>query len=134
MSIKIVYYSSTGNTEAMASAIKEAIPEAEILSSEGLTAGDIGSADALALGSSATGAEEVEPSLEGLVDEAIPSLKGKKVLLFGSWGWGGGEYLNAWKGKLESAGVNVIGDPISAMGPADEATIESLKEASKGLL
>lgn len=134
MSIKIVYYSSSGNTEGMANAIKEALPDAEILTSDAVSATDLTSADALALGSSATGAEEVESTLEGIVDEALPGLSGKKVLLFGSWGWGGGEYLNAWKSKLEGAGVNVVADPISAMGPADDDTIAKLKEASKALL
>ena len=100
--ISLVYYSATGNTEQMAKAIEEGIVEAggkvTVYKASEMNKEDILSSDVIVMGSSATGAEVIDEN------DMLPSwkkqeinLKGKKVYIFGSYGWGGGEYADNWK-------------------------------------
>ncbi len=100
--VAVIYWSGTGNTEAMANAVaegaKEAGAEASLLTCADVT--DVSGYDAVALGCPAMDAEELEdgeflPMLER-IEAALP---GKKVALFGSYGWGDGEWMRSWEAR-----------------------------------
>ena len=106
MSISVVYWSGTGNTQAMAEAIGEGIEsagaQANVISVDQASVDALAEEDVFALGCSAMGAEELEESeMEPFVAELEGKVSGKKILLFGSYGWGDGEWrdciFRSWK-------------------------------------
>ncbi|MBR4200073.1 MAG: flavodoxin [Oscillospiraceae bacterium] len=109
MKTAVIYWSGTGNTEAMANAVAEgAGVDALTVSDFGGNAADF---DALAFGCPAMGAEvleedEFDPFFTGIEKE----LSGKTVLLFGSYGWGDGEWMRNWEERVKAAGANLLGD------------------------
>lgn len=112
--MKVVYWSQTGNTQAMAEAVAEGIreagAEAELLEMDGMSASDLAGEAVFALGCPAMGDEVLEEdTVEPFVDELVGSLSGKKVALFGSYGWGDGQWMRDWVEKMTGAGAAVIG-------------------------
>lgn len=114
--INIIYWSGTGNTEAMASLISEGAKEkgadVALLNVAEASNDDIADADIVALGSPAMGDEVIEESeMEPFIESAADVLKGKKVALFGSYGWGSGQWMEDWTQKMEQDyGADVIND------------------------
>ena len=114
MKVSIVYWSGTGNTEAMANAAlegaKNAGAEVELLPVSAASA-DILSSDALLFGCPAMGAEELEESeFEPFFSSVEDSLSGKRVGLFGSYDWGDGEWMRTWQQRVVAAGGVMIED------------------------
>ena len=104
MSISVVYWSGTGNTQAMAEAIGEGIESAGAQANVDVLAEE----DVFALGCSAMGAEELEESeMEPFVAELEGKVSGKKILLFGSYGWGDGEWMRSWVERMTAAGAEM---------------------------
>lgn len=114
MTVKIVYWSGTGNTEMMANAIAEGatgagatvdvIPVAEADTS-------VTEADVVVLGCPAMGAESLEDSeFEPYYQSVRDALKGKKLALFGSYDWGDGEWMRTWQEDAEAAGAVMVAD------------------------
>ena len=104
--ISLVYYSATGNTEQMAKAIEEGIIEAggkvTVYKSNQMNKEDILSSDVIVMGSAASGSEVIdENDLLPFMEEDGSKFKDKKVYIFGSYGWGGGEFADNWKAQLE---------------------------------
>ena len=123
--VEIVYWSGTGNTEAMANEIEAAVKatgaDVESVRFEDTNVDDVASKDVILLGCPAMGSEELEDSVvEPFFTDLAPKLKGKKVGLFGSYGWGSGEWMDAWKEDAEEAGVNVIDSLIINEQPDDD--------------
>jgi len=111
--IGIIYWSGTGNTEKIASLIQrgagEAGAEVECRCVSDASPGELDRYDVVVFGSPAMGAETVEESeMVPFVREALPGLKGKKAALFGSYGWGDGEWMRGWVAELNDAGINVL--------------------------
>ena len=107
MKIAVIYWSGTGNTEAMASAVAEGAG-AELYSVSQFS-GDVSEYDRLAFGCPAMGAEnleegEFEPFFEGIESK----LSGKKVALFGSYGWGDGQWMRDWVERAQGDGAQVL--------------------------
>lgn len=99
--IAIVFWTSTGNTEAMANAIAEGVKaaggEAALLSPDQFTAGDVDRYQAIAFGCPAMGAEQLdEGEFEPMFSSVEGALSGKKIALFGSYGWGDGQWMRDW--------------------------------------
>lgn len=120
----VVYWSSTGNTEAMAQAVlegmKEAGAEAVLLTPDAVDAGALAGMDAIAFGCPAMGSEvleecEFEPMFSGCKNR----LGGKSVGLFGSYGWGDGEWIRTWAEDAEAAGARLVVEPVMANGSPD---------------
>ncbi|MBR4554878.1 MAG: flavodoxin [Ruminococcus sp.] len=108
MKTAVIYWSGTGNTEALAKAAAEGAGVTAQTVSE--FSGDVSEFDALALGCPAMGAEvleeeEFEPFFTGIEGK----LSGKKVLLFGSYGWGDGEWMRSWQERVTAAGAGLVG-------------------------
>ena len=110
----VVYWSSTGNTEAMAQALegmKEAGAEAVLLTPDAVDVGALAGMDAIAFGCPAMGSEvleecEFEPMFSGCKNR----LGGKSVGLFGSYGWGDGQWMRDWVQRTNDANAVIYTD------------------------
>jgi flavodoxin short chain len=112
MQINIIYWSGTGNTEAMAKLIAEgaqgAGAAAKIKNVSEASAADL-DADVIALGCPSMGAEVLEESeFEPFIQSIEGSVGGKKLALFGSYGWGDGEWMRDWSARMEKAGAALV--------------------------
>lgn len=110
----IIYWSGTGNTEAMAMAVLEGVrgsgEEGELFAVSEISASKAQEYDILFLGCPAMGAEVLEESeFEPFFSDLEGSLSGKKVGLFGSYGWGDGEWMRDWEKRVLDAGATLIG-------------------------
>ena len=125
--VAVVYWSGTGNTEAMANKVAEgakaAGAEVEVISADDFDGTDISGFDGVAFGCPAMGDEELEDSVFQPVFEACEAkLAGKKVALFGSYGWGDGEWMRSWEEKCQNDDVALaIDSVICNEDPDDEA-------------
>ena len=123
--IAVVYWSGTGNTEAMANFVAEgatdAGAEAEVISCADFSADMAAGYDAIAFGCPAMGSEELEyDEFQPMWDEVKETLGGKRVVLFGSYSWAEGEWMGDWGADADEAGVDVVGVAICYAAPADE--------------
>ena len=125
--VAVVYWSGTGNTEAMANKVAEgakaAGAEVEVISADDFDGTDISGFDGVAFGCPAMGDEELEDSVFQPVFEACEAkLAGKKVALFGSYGWGDGEWMRSWTKKYQNDGcADAIDSASCNEDPDDEA-------------
>lgn len=133
----VIYWSGTGNTEAMANAVLEGAkavnPETAIFSVSEISAADAAGYDTLILGCPAMGAEDLEESeFEPFFTELEASLSGKKVALFGSYGWGDGEWMRAWQDRVDKAGASLInGEGLIINGEPDDDGLDQCRELGK---
>ena len=112
--IKIIYWSQTGNTEAMAEAVGKGInaagKDAKVLTVGELSAAELKEDAVFALGCPAMGAEVLEEDeMEPFVAEVEGFASGKKIALFGSYGWGDGQWMRDWEERMKAAGAEIIG-------------------------
>ncbi|WP_418205151.1 flavodoxin [Anaerotignum faecicola] len=122
----VIYWSGTGNTAAMASAIAAGMGEGTELYSVDQFTGDIADYDKIAFGCSAMGDEVLE---EGEFDPFFTSIEGKlggkKVALFGSYGWGDGQWMRDWAERTTKAGANLYDDGLTVNGfPDGDAKVQ----------
>ncbi len=113
--VAIIFWSGTGNTEMMANAIadgaKEAGAEVSLLPVSATSADQAAGFDRLALGCPAMGAEVLEEmEFEPFFTELESKLSGKRVALFGSFGWGDGQWMRDWYSRTDEAGAVMVGD------------------------
>ena len=137
--IKVVYWSQSGNTQAMAEAIGEGIEsagaQANVISVDQASVDALAEEDVFALGCSAMGAEELEESeMEPFVTELEANVSGKNIGLFGSYGWGDGQWMRDWVERMKSAGANVVtGEGIICNDAPDDEAVENCKNLGKEL-
>lgn len=132
----VIYWSGTGNTEAMAKAVVEGLvaggAEADLLPCGSVSSSQLAEYEGFAFGCSSAGAEELEQGeFRPMWDGIRSDLKGKKVVLFGSYGWGGGAYLEDWKG--ECSDMNLL-DTFVCENTPDEEGLASCQKLGKALL
>ncbi len=113
--MKIIYYSGSGNTRKMGTLIREGIEAggkcAELISVEEVKAVDIMNEEVIILGCPAVGVEELdEEYIEPLVTALSDKISGKKVALFGSYGWGDGEWMRTWEERMKSYGAELVAE------------------------
>lgn len=133
--IAVVYWSGTGNTEMMAQAISKGAEEAgadvSLLSPGDFSADSLSAYSAVAFGCPAMGAEELEESeVEPMFSALESQLSGKKIALFGSYGWGDGEWMRNWCKRCSDAGA-ILHDAEGLM--ANEAPDDAALDACKAL-
>lgn len=136
--VAVVFWSSTGNTEAMANAVAEGIKaagaEAVLLGCADFTADSAASYDAIAFGCPAMGAEELEDSeVQPMWDAVKPALSGKKIGLFGSYDWGDGEWMRLWEADAKSAGAVLAADCVIANLTPDDDAVAACKALGEAL-
>ncbi len=112
--INVVYWSQSGNTMEMAKAIgegiKEAGKEANVVEVSAISADALKDEAVYALGCPAMGAEVLEEDeMEPFVCEVEKNASGKTIALFGSYGWGDGEWMRDWVDRMTKAGAIVVG-------------------------
>ena len=108
--VAVVYWSGTGNTEAMAAAVAEGIrekgAEAALFTAAEFDASMVDNFDAIAFGCPSMGAEQLEESeFEPMFSACELKLQGKKIALFGSYGWGDGEWMRNWEETCAADGA-----------------------------
>ncbi len=136
--IAVVYWTGTGNTEQMANAVAEGISaggaEAKLFSVDSFNPSEIGEYDAVAFGCPAMGDEVLESDeFEPIFEECKPSLSGKLVGLFGSYGWGDGEWMRNWQQSCVDAGANMVADGVICNDAPDDTALNECKELGSAL-
>jgi flavodoxin short chain len=134
----VIYWSGTGNTEKMAKAVLEGLneagAEAELFSVDKISPAEAAAYDRLALGCPSMGAEVLEEAeFEPFFTELEKKLAGKKTALFGSYGWGDGEWMRNWNARCEDSGAYLVAEGLIANEDPDEAALAACKELGKSL-
>ena len=128
--IAVVYWSGTGNTEAMADLVANAAQSAgatvDKMTSAEFNAADAANYDGFALGCPAMGAEQLEESeFEPMFESCESKLSGKKIALFGSYGWGDGEWMRNWEERCVGDGALMACEPVICNdAPEDDTVVE----------
>ena len=129
----VVFYSGTGNTEAMADAIVNAIGAGKI-EAENFNAGMVANYDAIAFGCPAMGDEVLEEDVfQPMWDDVKAQLSGKRIALFGSYGWGDGEWMRRWEAHADAAGAQRVSDSVICNDAPDDDAIAALEALAKAL-
>ena len=135
----VAYWSQTGNTAAMAAAVGEGITEAGkeavVTDISSVSMDDLKEASAFALGCPAMGAEVLEEGeMEPFVTEVEGFAAGKTIGLFGSYGWGDGQWMRDWVDRMSSAGANVLnGEGVICKEAPDDEAVAACTDLGKQL-
>ena len=136
--VAIVYWSGTGNTEQMAQAVAEGVKnaggEANVLTCAEFDSAKLADYGAVAFGCPAMGSEvleecEFEPMFSGCKNR----LGGKSVGLFGSYGWGDGQWMRDWEKDCDDAGINLVCESVICCETPDDAALEACRAMGKAL-
>ena len=134
----IVYWSGTGNTAAMAHFVAEGAKSAgadfSVFTADEFSADKINDFDSVAFGCPSMGCEQLEESeFEPMFDSCKSSLKGKNIALFGSYGWGDGEWMRTWEDDCKSLGVNLVCDSVICNDAPDSDAEQQCKSLGAAL-
>lgn len=137
--IAVVYWSGTGNTEAMANAVAEGAKNAgaqvNLYTPEEFSADLMSQFDAIAFGCPSMGAEQLEESeFEPMFTDCESKLDGKKIALFGSYGWGDGEWMRTWEDTCRNAGAVLACDSVICQDAPDEDAEASCRALGAALV
>ena len=137
--INVVYWSGSGNTAAMAEAIGEGITaagkEANVVLVSDIKAEELKEAKVFALGCPSMGDENLEEGeMEPFVCDVEEFAQGKIIALFGSYGWGGGVWMNDWVDRMSQAGATVLnGEGIICSNDPDGGVIQQCRSIGEQL-
>ncbi len=136
--VAVVYWSGTGNTQAMAEAVvagaKDAGAEVDLLNSDEFGAAKLGEYDAVGFGCPSMGAEQLEESsFEPMFAECESKLGGKRIALFGSFGWGDGQWMREWHDRCDAAGANEVVDYVICNETPNDDALASCREMGAAL-
>ena len=138
MKTAVVFFSSTGNTEDMANAVLEGMKdkgaEAELITSSDFTADMVDNYDAIAFGCPAMGDEVLEEDeFAPMFESCEAKLSGKNIALFGSYGWGDGEWMRNWEEQCKNAGANLVTESVICMETPDDDAVAACKALGAAL-
>lgn len=113
----VIYWSGTGNTQDMATQIAAGMgPDTEIFTVAEF-AGNFSDYTKIALGCPSMGDEVLEESeFEPFYTDNESKLRGKKIALFGSYGWGDGQWMRSWCDRANDSGLNVFNEGLIVCG------------------
>lgn len=137
--VYIVYWSQSGNTQAMAEAIGRGVTaagkEAAVLFVGQASLDELRAAKVFALGCPAMGAEVLEETeMEPFVSEVEVFASGKTIALFGSYGWGDGQWMRDWTERMEAAGAKVLnGEGLTCQEAPNEDALAECESLGKQL-
>lgn len=125
MNVAVVFWSGTGNTEDMANAVAEgarkAGAEVALIACSDFDESQVDQYDALIFGCPAMGDEVLEESeFDPMFTAVEGKLAGKKVALFGSYGWGDGEWMRSWEERCASKGITLAAESLIINETPDE--------------
>lgn len=137
--IAVVYWSGTGNTEAMANAVAEGAKgkgaDVTVATPSEFEASAVAEYDAIAFGCPAMGAEALEEDeFEPMFIACEGSLSGKKIALFGSYGWGDGEWMRTWEETCQNDGAVLACDSVICCEAPDDDAIAACKALGEALV
>ena len=138
MKTAVVYWSGTGNTEAMAQAVAEGMTaagaEAVLLTPAEVQPGDLNTCGAIAFGCPAMGSEVLEEmDFQPMFDACKNMLSGKRVALFGSFGWGDGQWMRDWESDCSNAGISLTCESVTCCETPDDTALAACREMGKAL-
>ena len=129
----VVYWSGTGHTQAMAEQVAKAA-EGTLLTAGEFTPDMVEMFEAIAFGCPAMGAEVLEEGeFQPMFDECKPLLSGKKIALFGSYGWGDGEWMRNWETECLAAGATLACDSVICQDEPDEQALAECEKLGQAL-
>ena len=136
--IAVVYWSGTGNTEAMAAAVAEGAREKDadvtLITAADFSADQVGSYDAIAFGCPSMGAEQLEESeFEPMFTACEGNLQGKTIALVGSYGWGDGEWMRSWEERCSPDGANLASGSVICNEAPDEEALSACRALGAAL-
>ncbi len=136
--VAVVYWSSTGNTEAMANAVAEGAKAAgadvTVFETADFSADKVDEFDAIAFGCPAMGAEVLEEDeFDPMFTSCESKLSGKKIALFGSYGWGDGEWMADWENRCKDDGANLVCESVICLETPDDEATDKCKDLGKAL-
>ena len=131
--IAVIYWSGTGNTQQMAEAIANQA-HADLFAASEFSPEKAANYDAFAFGCSAMGAEQLEEDeFEPMWNAVAPVLGSKKVVLFGSYGWGGGEWMHNWERDCRSSGIQLACDSVICNEAPDDDALASCRALGESI-
>ena len=136
--VAVVYWSSTGNTEAMANAVAEGAKargaEVKVFTAGEFSEANVAEYDAIAFGCPAMGAEVLEETeFDPMFSSVEGLLNGKKTGIFGSYGWGDGQWMRDWEDRCRNAGANLVTDSVIANNAPDADALEKCSDLGAAL-
>ena len=136
--VAVVFWSGTGNTEAMADAVAQGARGAgasvDVLGPSDFDASKVAAYDGIAFGCPAMGAEVLEEDeFEPMFQDVKGALSGKAIALFGSYGWGDGEWMRNWEDDCKAAGANLVVDSVMANEAPDDDALAACKALGAAL-
>ena len=137
--IAVVYWSGTGNTEAMAMAVAQGArdkgAEVSVLTPSEFSSDQVGNYDAIAFGCPSMGDEQLEESeFEPMFTDCKSGLKGKIIALFGSYGWGDGEWMRSWEELCANDGMKLVCDSVICNETPDEEALAACRSLGAALV
>ena len=135
--VAIIFYSQTGNTEELAKEIAAGVRAAggEAVLMKPQEVKHIRNYDSVALGCPAMGFEEIDDDIfEPMYNAIKDDLPQKKVMLFGSYGWGGGEWMRTWEKEITGFGVKLVCDSVICCEGPDQLVREEARAAGAKLV
>ena len=134
----VIYWSGTGNTEAMANAVAEGMKaagaEVTLLTPDQVDAAALRGYSAVALGCPAMGSEVLEEmEFQPMFDSCKSRLSDKSAALFGSFGWGDGEWMRSWEKDCENAGIHLVCESVTCCEVPDSAALDACRALGKAL-
>ena len=136
--VAVVYWSGTGNTQMMAEQIAKGAQEAgaavTLFTASEFSSEKMDEFDAVAFGCPSMGDEELEDTeFEPLFTDCEPKLKGRKIALFGSYGWGDGEWMRTWEEKCRKDGAELVCDSVICSEEPGDDEKEACRKLGKSL-
>lgn len=136
--IAVIYWSGSGNTEAMANAvvegIKQAGSDADLFFVTDITSADAAKYDKVALGCPAMGSEVLEEGdFQPFWDDVRGDLSGKSCALFGSYSWADGEWMRTWQSEAEDAGLRLVADGLAVYDAPDDDGLAQCRALGEAL-
>lgn len=136
--VAVVFWSGTGNTESMANAVAEGAKTAgadtSIFQASEFNRDKALEFDGIAFGCPAMGAENLEESeFEPMFTDTEPALAGKKIALFGSYGWGDGQWMRDWEDRCETDGAVLTVESVMANEAPSDSDLSNCRELGASL-
>ena len=137
--VAVVYWSGTGNTEAMAMAVAEGVKgkgaEVSVITAAEFSPEQVGEYSAIAFGCPSMGSEQLEESeFEPMFTACEGRLSGKNIALFGSYGWGDGEWMRTWEQDCRGANISLVCESVICCETPGDIELEACRELGRELV
>lgn len=136
--VAVVYWSGTGNTEQMANAVVEGAKskgsETSLYTADEFNADVMAGYEAIAFGCPSMGDEVLEESeFDPMFTDLEGQLSGKNIALFGSYGWGDGEWMRDWEERSKAAGANLVHESVICTDDPDDEAVTACEALGQAL-